>query len=224
MKEPPIDFEMTYPCYMALRPNGVPHTCNADGDNCVAVFTDDDMVDRFFASMNARGQLGRVTIQNSEALRALLSQCNDAETPEGRVVTHVIIDPTEGAKSRTHSIVAFVRYLQWRERFPDGFLVVFPVYTYVIEPGPRPGFFGDIAKGVNVVPLWTDYDNCERYMRHIRSGRIGSAKMKGAKELAAYLQAMPAEIEDVMIDPTPEPPFTGFGLSIAQLISELADA
>ncbi len=59
---PMIDFVMTFPCFMAGRPfarstggekrrfmhqPGVPVTFNADGDECVPIFTDEDVLRRF---------------------------------------------------------------------------------------------------------------------------------------------------------------------------------
>lgn len=223
--EPPIDFTMTYPCFVPLRSNGIPYTFNAEGDNAVGIFTDDDLLSRFIASLKPKpSRIGRIKVDNAEALRQLLLRCDETETPEGRVVSHVIIDPVGGPKARTHSIRAFVQHLQQPEKTPQPYSFDLPVFTYLIEPGSRPGFLQDPKSGSAFVPLWTDSDAFEIYLQKSGLAEKGATKLRmdSREELVGFLRSVPTPIQLVMFDPSPTVPSTMVVWEIAKLILALS--
>ena len=104
-----IDFEMTFPCYTPLQPNGMPFTFNAEGVQAIAVRTDDYILEQFFAKMfpNVQRQV-YMTIPDKEGLCEWLSTVKGKPIAKGQPLTHVIIDPTPSApRVRTHSIEDF---------------------------------------------------------------------------------------------------------------------
>jgi len=106
-----VDFVMTFPCFVPLQPSGVPFTFNAEGDDCLPVFTDDDLLRRFCESSSVGTVVGRAKIANSAALVNVLRDCDHCEIGQGRIVTHVILDPS-AEMARVHSISEFVAHLE----------------------------------------------------------------------------------------------------------------
>jgi hypothetical protein len=112
---PMIEFVMTYPCFVPLHQPGVAVTLTAEGDDCVPIFTDDDLLRRFFESSTRPGAvLVRAEFADAAALVRFLRQFEGCELGPRRVVTHVIIDPIAG-RARVHSIGEFVAHLEQTE-------------------------------------------------------------------------------------------------------------
>lgn len=113
---PVIDFLMTFPCYIPLRENGQPYTFNAEGVDAVAVFTDEDLQNRFFEQTSFQLDRLRIraTIPNSQYLSETLRKFDRCQTSSGRLLSHVLIDPS-GPRARTYSIAAFVAHLEQAE-------------------------------------------------------------------------------------------------------------
>ena len=109
---PVIDFLMTFPCYIPLRANGRPHTFNAEGDDAVAVFTDEDLLNRFFeqSPFGPESLRIRATIADSQSLSETLRKFDGCQSTSGRALSHVLIDPS-GPRARTYSIAQFVAHL-----------------------------------------------------------------------------------------------------------------
>jgi hypothetical protein len=111
-----IDFLMTYPAFVALRPDGVPYTFTADGDCSIALFTDEDLLLRFFCEITPQEPPKRLPITHRDALCYFLSEANGREVPTGQKVTHVVIDPTiTTPRSRVHAIEDFLAHLARNE-------------------------------------------------------------------------------------------------------------
>lgn len=109
-----IDFTMTYPCYCAVQPTGSPFTFNAEGDDCISIFSDGELLDSFFDNVNPNVQPRvRATIEDQEMLCDFLRSVDGQRIAKGRPVTHILIDPTvQARRARTYSIRAFVAHLE----------------------------------------------------------------------------------------------------------------
>ena len=107
-----IDFEMTYPCFVPLRKDGSPFTFNAEGDDCIAIFTDDDLAQRFFESSKIPStHWMRASVEHGQALGELLRRFDGAEDNAGRTISHVLIDPSK-ARARTYRISEFADHVE----------------------------------------------------------------------------------------------------------------
>jgi len=104
-----IDFLMTYPCFVALSADGEPYTCNAEGDCCIAVFTDDDVFQQFVEEAGSAAT--SVQIENAKRLGDVLLSCKGSQPKGGGLVTHVIIDPTHAKRARVYPIWDFVGHI-----------------------------------------------------------------------------------------------------------------
>ncbi len=106
-----MDFLMTYPCYIPLRATGEPFTMNAEGDDALPLFTDDDLVTRFVRTVSP-DKAARIAIDNSTALSTILNQWQGSISAKGRTLSHVIIDPTPGIeRARVYPIREFVAHI-----------------------------------------------------------------------------------------------------------------
>lgn len=88
-------------------------------------------------------------------------------------------------------------------QFDDAFLFDFPIYSYLIEPGPRPGALRDTTSGTLYVPLWTDRDLFDTFVENFEfDGPICGLKIDDRYELTDFLGRFdhPA-ITQVAIDP-----------------------
>lgn len=106
-----IDFVMSYPCFVPLHPNGMPFTFTADGDCCVAVFTDDDLVTQFVQSRKLT-RVGRAKVSDANNLADFLSKCDNSENDQGQIITHVIIDPSPGRQASVYSVKDFITHIR----------------------------------------------------------------------------------------------------------------
>jgi hypothetical protein len=86
---------------------------------------------------------------------------------------------------------------------PDAFLFVYPIFSYLIESGPRPGALRDPATGTLYVPLWTDRDLFDTFVENFEFGSpICGLQIDDQVELTNFLGRFknPA-ITQVAIDP-----------------------
>ncbi|HEY3963563.1 MAG TPA: hypothetical protein VGM05_03335 [Planctomycetaceae bacterium] len=92
-----------------------------------------------------------------------------------------------------------------------GFRIDFPMYSYLMEPGPRPGALRDPETGLLFVPLWTDRERFDAFVECFEfGGPISGLQIDNRFELTDFLSRFqnPA-ITQVAIDPDalPELPF-----------------
>lgn len=103
---------------------------------------------------------------------------------------------------------------QSKPRDDDSFLFTLPLYTYLIEPGPRPGFLRDPGKGIVFAPIWTDLDLFERYLEQSNlAGKVSGLQIHTREELVTFLASITPQIEYIAVDPSHQPKraFTIFG-------------
>lgn len=108
---------------------------------------------------------------------------------------------------------------------PDEFVITLPVFSYLIEPGPRPGFLQHPTTKVAYVPLWTDDDQFDRFLTESGlAGRVSGLCMNTVPELVTFLKHIPAQVQDVMVDPLAKAPAQANTWKIAKMLVELAKA
>jgi len=95
---PDIDFVMTYPCYFLLTEGGNPESVTSEGDRCVCLFTDRDLVESFYKEKygdNFRSRaINVLTFESKEALINTL--CAWEPQLSAQDVSCVAIDATPG--------------------------------------------------------------------------------------------------------------------------------
>jgi hypothetical protein len=105
---------------------------------------------------------------------------------------------------------------------PNEFILTLPAYSYLIEPGPQPGYLRDPGSGAVFVPIWTDSDLFLTYLeRSGLAGRVSGLEITSKDELTAYLRTIPASIEQVAIDPGAKAPQRMSAWKVSQLCDEL---
>lgn len=106
----------------------------------------------------------------------------------------------------------------------DEFLFVFPAYSYLIEPGPRPGFLRIPGTETVFVPLWTDSDSFLTYIeRSGMAGKFSGLTFYNAAELVFFLRSIPKQIDQVMVDPLPKAPARSSVFRVSDLIERLSN-
>lgn len=104
----------------------------------------------------------------------------------------------------------------------DGFLFTFPLFSYLIEPGPKPGYLREPATKTVFVPLWTDEDLFGTYLQASGlAGRVSGLQLQDGGELAVYLRSVPDTIKHAMIDPAAKAPQVTRLYNIAKLLEYL---
>jgi len=94
-----------------MRTPDEPFTFTADNDQCIALLTDADLLDRFFAEHKIDGTLIRATLETPDALATFL-QLNSQFAKKGVPITHVLIDPGHPSKrARCYPILEFARHV-----------------------------------------------------------------------------------------------------------------
>lgn len=93
----------------------------------------------------------------------------------------------------------------------EGFHVVFPIFSFLLEPGPRPGVIRDPVTGISFVPLWTLRELFDTFVENFDFGEpIAGLQIDNWLQLTDFLGRFrnPA-IKQVAIDPdaTPGTPF-----------------
>lgn len=90
---PEVDFVMTYPCYFLLTEAGNPEAVVIDGEQCLCLFTDSDLLEPFYKEKYresiAPRQVRTWTMSNR---LELLSTLKDFQTQLAPGVVHVAID------------------------------------------------------------------------------------------------------------------------------------
>lgn len=109
-----INFEMTYPCYSPIQPNGVPYILEADGKNAIAICTDEDVLNNFFDQLVPDAPFKmRAKFDDKIALRDWLQQWLGQSLSEDEQITHLLIDPNFSLSiGRMYSIAAFTQHLE----------------------------------------------------------------------------------------------------------------
>ena len=93
------------------------------------------------------------------------------------------------------------------EMHENEFVLTLPLYTYLIEPGPKPGYLRGGKSGPTFVPFWTDYDLFETYLNGSGlSGKVSGLTIHSEQELITFLNSIPDTIKHVAVDPNPTPP------------------
>lgn len=89
----------------------------------------------------------------------------------------------------------------------DGFLFVFPLFAYLIEPGPRPGALRDSRTGTLFVPLWTGRDLFDTFVENFKFGDpISGLRIENRFDLSEFLDRFKNPlITHVAIDPDARP-------------------
>ncbi len=89
----------------------------------------------------------------------------------------------------------------------EGFRVVFPIFSFLIEPGPRPGVIRDPVTGTPFVPLWTRRELFDLFVNNFSIGEpIAGLQIDNWLQLSDFLGRFrnPA-VKQVAIDPDPVP-------------------
>jgi hypothetical protein len=92
---------------------------------------------------------------------------------------------------------------QQEMEFDNTALFVFPIYSYLIEPGHRPAALRDTSTGTLYVPLWTARDLFDTFVENFEfGGPISGLQIDDRYELTNFLGRFdhPA-ITQVAIDP-----------------------
>ena len=85
----------------------------------------------------------------------------------------------------------------------NAFQFVFPIFSFLIESGPRPGALRDQTSGIVFVPLWTDRDLFDAFVQNFQfDDPICGLEINDRFELAEFLDRFrnPA-ITQCAIDP-----------------------
>jgi hypothetical protein len=126
------------------------------------------------------------------------------------------------ARDVVSSRSAHCRYNAAMDTLPDDFILTLPAYSYLIEPGPQPGYLRDPGSGTIFVPIWTDSDLFLSYLeRGGLAGKVSGLEITSKAELIAYLRTIPDRIEHVAIDPGAKAPQKITAWKIRELIEEL---
>ena len=109
---PADEYIVTYPCHVPLRTATQPFTFTTEGgESCIALFTDEDLFERFMKECDPLGQR-KVLIFSPAGLIQFLKD-NAGKTWNGKSVTHVIIDPCSSIpRVRLCSISQFIQHVQ----------------------------------------------------------------------------------------------------------------
>jgi|SRR5579872_3188494 len=89
----------------------------------------------------------------------------------------------------------------------DDFHIVFPIFSFLLEPGPRPGVIRDPETGTAFVPLWTNRELFDAFIENFEFGEpIAGLQIDNWLQLTDFLGRFknPA-IKQVAIDPEPAP-------------------
>ena len=89
----------------------------------------------------------------------------------------------------------------------EGFHIDFPIFSFLIEPGPRPGVIRDPKTGIAFVPLWTSRELFDSFVEDFEFGEpIAGLQIDNWLQLTDFLSRFrnPA-IKQVAIDPEAMP-------------------
>jgi hypothetical protein len=88
-----------------------------------------------------------------------------------------------------------------------GFHAIFPIFSFLVEPGPRPGVIRDPDTGTAFVPLWTRRELFDAFVENFEFGEpIAGLQIDNWLQLTDFLGRFrnPA-VQEVAIDPEPTP-------------------
>ena len=114
---PDIDFVMTYPCYFLLTQAGNPEALLVDGNKCVCLFTDRDLVESFYKDKYGDDFVSRT-------IEAFTCNCKDAllntlreweQQLAARGVSWLALDATPRKMVGTVRIHEFVEEIERRD-------------------------------------------------------------------------------------------------------------
>ncbi len=91
---------------------------------------------------------------------------------------------------------------------PDaGFHAVFPIFSFLIEPGPRPGVIRDPDSGIAFVPLWTLRELFDAFVAEFEfDGPIAGLQIDNWLQLTDFLgRFRNPVVQQVAIDPEATP-------------------
>ncbi|MBI3864944.1 MAG: hypothetical protein HY290_23965 [Planctomycetia bacterium] len=85
----------------------------------------------------------------------------------------------------------------------DTFLFDFPIFAFLVTPGPRPGAIRDTTSGTVFVPLWTDRVRFEAFIEEFQFGApVCGLQIDDRVELTDFLDRFKCSvITQVAIDP-----------------------
>ena len=88
--------------------------------------------------------------------------------------------------------------------FDQAIKFTFPIYSYLMEPGPRPGALRDSQSGLFYVPLWTNRRLFDEFVENFEfSGPICGLQINDRCELGNFLGRFDhPSIMHVAIDPS----------------------
>lgn len=130
-----IDFEMTFPAFVLLKQTGQPVTFDAEGDQTIALFTDEDLLRQFLSANSLGSPIRRGRITTSEALLECLQALLDEAVTVISAPTHILIDPSPGKRARCHPISEFVELLRERNSKSDLTIRVLPSFQPLAQLG-----------------------------------------------------------------------------------------
>jgi hypothetical protein len=115
---PEVDFAMTYPCHFLLTEQGNPESVVIDGEKCICLFTDRDLVERFYkdkyGDMFATRTIEVLTLPERLALIQTIRDWQTQLAPQG--CSHVAIDTSPG---KVAAYVTFAELLKDLEKQTD---------------------------------------------------------------------------------------------------------
>ncbi|MFN0051612.1 MAG: hypothetical protein ACKV0T_05435 [Planctomycetales bacterium] len=109
-------------------------------------------------------------------------------------------------------------------KFDDGFILSFPVFTYLVSPGPVPGALQDSQSRGLVAPVWTSLEQFEQF----RAGgglpeQISVLQLDQPAEFQAFLRQINGMgVERIAIDVRPTPPQAPITWNVKDLLHEFA--
>ena len=89
----------------------------------------------------------------------------------------------------------------------EGFRIVFPIFSFLLEPGPRPGVIRDPESGIAFVPLWTLRELFDTFVENFEFDEpIAGLQIENWLQLTDFLGRFrnPA-VKQVAIDPEATP-------------------
>ncbi|MSR60066.1 MAG: hypothetical protein EXS05_20910 [Planctomycetaceae bacterium] len=109
-------------------------------------------------------------------------------------------------------------------KFDDGLILNFPLFTFMISPGPVPGALQNPKTGSLVAPLWTGLDKFEECRREgMLPEQISVLQLDTPRQFLAFLrQIYGLGISQLAIDVQPTSPQAPVTFEVIKLLHELA--
>jgi hypothetical protein len=118
---PDVDFAMTYPCYFLLTGAGNPESVTFEGDRCICMFTDRDLVESFYKGTYGDNFTSRtIEVLTCDCKEALINTlCSWKPQLTAQDVFYLAIDATPGRLVGRVLIREFVHEIE-REKEKGG--------------------------------------------------------------------------------------------------------